>query len=239
MGKHNMRGPEGQQKENFFIVIGAIAVFAILIWITARSPYILHRFELPLLKTQSAVYSVVSSVYEKENELLGSFTKFLNEEYQRYGYRRINAGRARDYAHKYGRATILTTKIISVFVLVGAVFPFIRLSRAAKKKAYDRDQYITLPDAKGVEGFIAIIGKYLPADIKERLKAEPTSENISAAFTIAREKANIPNNLAGRLFPRWSKERIAIYEYGKGIVEYDLNKMMNPEENRDGKQQGK
>ena len=220
-------------------MIGAMAVFAILVWVAARSPYILHRFELPLLKTQSAVYSVVSSVYEKENELLGSFLGLLNDEYKRHGYRRINAGRARDYAYKYGHATILTTKIISVFMLIGVAVPFIRLSRAAKKKAYDRDQYITLPNARGVEGFIAVIGKHLPADIRERLKTEPTTEDISAAFTIAREKANIPNNLAGRLFPKWSKERIAIYEYGKGIVEYDLNKMMSPEENTDGRQQGK
>lgn len=225
-----MRGHEGNQKENMFIIIGAIAVFAVLLWFTMRSPYILHRFELPLLKTQATVYSVFSSsIYGRERELLGSFLGFLNDEYKKHGYRRINTSRAREYLHRYGRFTIMTSKILAAALLVGAMFPFIRAARHAKKRAYDRDQYISGAGMKGVEGFLDVVGKHIPPDLQERLRAEPTPENISAAFSIAREKANIPNNLAGRAFPRWSKERMAVYAYGKEIVEYDINKMMKLE----------
>jgi len=229
-----MRGHEGNQKENMFIIIGAIAVFAVLLWFTMRSPYILHRFELPFLKTQAAVYSVFSSsIYGKERELLGSFLTFLNNEYKKHGYQRINVSRAREYLHRYGRVTAMTSKILAAVVLVGIMFPFIRAARRAKKLAYDRDQYISGAGIKGVEGFLNVVGKHIPQDLQERLRAEPTTENILAAFSIAREKANIPNNLAGRVFPRWSNERMAVYAYGKEIVEYDINSMMKLEGNCD------
>ena len=217
------------QKENFFVVLGAIVVFAFLTWVAMRSPYILHRIELPVLQAQAKTYSVAAGVYGREHAALTSLRTVINEEYKRNGYKRINAGKAREFAYRYGEKTILTSKIIALILLVAGIIPFVRSSLRARKYAYDKNQYIPIPPVKGVEGFIMVIGKHLPDDIKERLRAEPTVENLTAAFTIAREKANIPNNIVGRLFPRWSKERFALYEYGKGFVEYDVNRMMKME----------
>ena len=224
-----MRGQEGHQKDNIFVIIGAIVIFAILGWFTLRSPYMIHRFELPMLKAQATLYSVASGSYKAEKAAFSSLLNLLNMEYKQHGYKRINADRVRGYVKHHGYRTILTTKIIAVVALIGGIIPFVSSSLKTKKMYYDKNQYIALNAGGGVENLISIIGKHIPGDIADRLRTEPTPENILAAFTLAREKANIPNNLIGRLFPKWSPERIAVYGYGKGLVEYDVNKMLSAE----------
>lgn len=222
-----MRGQHSGQKEDLLIGLGAMAIFAALGWFALHSPYILHRMELPFLVAESRIYSVVSaSVYGKEHRGLTRLLNAMNDEYKRNGYKRTDGAKARRYARKLARRTIMTTKIVSFTVLACLFIPFLQTVRDARKSAFDRDQYIKTPQAKGLEGFILGVKAYLPPAVLENLRKEPTPANIAAAFTLARQKANLPNNLSGRLFPPWSKERIAIYQYGKGLIEYDMKKMI-------------
>lgn len=221
-----MRGQNSGQKEDFLIGLGAIAIFAVLGWFALQSPYILHRIELPLLITESKIYSVISkSTYGQEYQDLTGFLKTMKAEYKQNGYKRIDAKKARKYTHNLATRTIMTTKAISLFILICLFIPFLKAVRNARKSVFDLDQYIQIPRVKGAEGFILGIERYLPKNVVENLRKDPSVTNISAAFTIARQKANLPNNLSGRLFPPRSDERMAIYEYGKGLVEYDRDRM--------------
>ncbi len=221
-----MRGQNSGQKESLLIGLGAVAVFAVLVWVTLQSPYILHRLELPLLITESRIYSTVSnSVYGSEHRALTGLLKTMKDEYAKNGYKRIDGKKARKYARNIAARTILTTKAISLAILACLLFPFLKIVRSARKTAFDTDQYIQIPRAGGIDGFILGVEKYLPPGVIENLRNAPTAANIAAAFTIARQRVNLPNNLLGRLFPPWSNERMTIYEYGKGLVEYDMERM--------------
>jgi len=231
-----MRGQNSGQKESLLIGLGAVAVFAVLVWFTLQSPYILHRLELPLLITESRIYSTASSsVYGGEHRALSGLLKTIKDEYARNGYKRIDGKKARKYARNIAARTIMTTKAISLAVLACLLFPFLKIVRSARKSAFDMDQYIQIPQAGGIDGFILGVEKYLPAGVIENLRNDPTAANIAAAFTMVRQRANLPNNLLGRLFPAGSDERMTIYEYGKDLVEYDMERMKkkrNPEGNK-------
>ncbi len=72
----------------------------------------------------------------------------------------------------------------------------------------------------GVEGFIQLVGKHVEPGTIELIKRSPTSCNLGQAFRAARENVNIPCSAAARLFPRGSRERLALLEYGKANVRF-------------------
>ena len=76
----------------------------------------------------------------------------------------------------------------------------------------------------GVDGFLGVVGEHLGPDMIRMVRSSPTPENLAEAFTMAREKANIPCSLVGRMFPRDSRERLVLMEYGKTHVSFDVRK---------------
>ncbi|MBT9167331.1 MAG: hypothetical protein DDT19_00660 [Syntrophomonadaceae bacterium] len=201
---------------NPILMLGGIALVVLIVSYMFTLTIAFIRFNLPWISLQAEIYStVLPSVYGKEDIFLKDLNKKLSSlsDKEQAG---LSADKLRLFVDLNTQRTQMTTRVLFFIVILSSSVFLFRMERKSIKRMFNPDENLTLhTDKKGVEGFIDVIGKFLPDEIKKTLIESPTPKNIADAFSLVRSTKNISNAVVARLFPENSEERILLLEYGK------------------------
>ncbi len=218
-----MERNEIKSSDHVVYIAASVAILALLAFFAARSVLVLHRFELPALYFQAHLFShvFVSEDYETESCQIQNIRNALDAEFiKRNNYSSIKAETLRKIVRSSSAHTRNCTRVL-VSVFLGSFGLLITgMVVRARNRLYETRENVRSIQQNGVEGFIRLIGQHLDPGTMELVRRSPTPRNLENAFRAAREKVNIPCSVAARLFPRRSKERLALLEYGKAKVRF-------------------
>lgn len=223
-----MERQDGKVSDHGVFFVAGIFVFGVLVFFASRSPVVLHRIELPLLRIQAKIYSYCPIGGDRGMELprIENIFAIVDAEVARTGnYGRINTKALRKAMIAASASTRSATRIVSctlVFALGSLVA--IRTVRS-RRRLYDHRENVRIAGGKGVEGFLRVAGRHLDPDMAARLSRAPTPERLAEAFGAVREKVNMPCSVVARLFERGTRERMALLEYGKARVTFAEEEM--------------
>jgi len=200
-----------------FFVMG-LFIMGILVYFAFQSAMVVHRIELPFLRLQAETYSrfLFSDAGERELHRIENILALVDSEVARTGnYARIRTGSLKRAISNASKKTRSTTRVLAcIFLGLPGSFIIAR-SCGMRRRLYDSRENVRISGRKGVEGFLGIAGTHLGPDEANRLREAPTAENLAEVFSAVRMKVNIPCSVAARLFPRGTRERLALLEYGK------------------------
>jgi hypothetical protein len=212
-----MQRDSGVTKDHPLIVFAVlVGVMVLMLWALYNNPAIYHGIYVPWLKTQSTVYATVApSVYLTEKKSIERIALTLDSLSERGEIGKVNVERLRYIIAESTQKTRLTTKILtaSMLFLLGVIWIASHIKNS--KARFSKNENLNVAVGQGVDGFIKIIEPHVDKDIVDGVRNDPSPQNLSIAFSRARYKKNIPNNLAGRMFPTMSEERLTILEVGK------------------------
>jgi hypothetical protein len=219
---------DGKASDHGIFFVAGIFVLGLLAFVASRSPVVLHRIELPLLRIQAKIYSCFPIGEDHGTELLRieNILAIVDAEVARTGnYGRINTKALGKAMTAASRSTKSTTRILScTLVCVLGSLVAIRTVRV-RRRLHDNRENVLVGRRQGVEGFLQVTGRYLEPDTAVHLSREPTPERLADAFSAVRAKVNIPCSVVARLFERGSRERMALLGYGKVSVTFADEKM--------------
>ena len=231
---------DGRVSDQGIFFVAGIFVFGLLACFASRSAVVLHRIELPLLRTQAKIFSryLISKDHEMELRRIETILGIVDSEVAKTGsYARIKTEVLRKAMINASKQTKNTTGILACVPLcsLGSLVA-IRAVRV-RRRLYDRRENVRPSGRKGVEGFLGVTGRYLKPDAAARLRKAPTPENLADAFSAVRMEVNIPCSVVARLFPRGTKERMVLLGYGKVRVAFAGEEMRNEVcRNKNGKE---
>jgi hypothetical protein len=214
---------ETKNSDNIAYIVVSLAILALLALFALRGVIVLHRFELPVLHFQANLYARVFSRpdYETEAYRIRTIRNALDAEfakrgsYEAVGPDVLRKAVASSSAHTQKRTHILASIFLGSFglIITGAAM-------RARRRLYRTREDVRRLEQKGVDGFIRLVGRHLDPGTIARVEGCPTPGNLEHAFSIVREKVNVPCSAVARLFPRGSPERLALLEYGKAKVKF-------------------
>lgn len=218
-----MERNEAKGSDSIVYMIASMGIIALLACIASRSVIVLHRIELPALSFQANLYSHIFAGPEYDAELsrMQKITNVLNTEFaKKDNYSTIRTSVLRDIVrsssvHTRNRTCVLSSALLGLFGLL-----ITGTTMKTRRRLYQTRNDIRSLRKRGVEGFIRLVGQHLSPDSAESVKRSPDPENLARAFEEVREKVNIPCSVVARLFPRNSKERMALLAYGKSRVTF-------------------
>lgn len=218
-----MERNEIKSSDHVVYFAAGIGILALLAFFALRSVLVLHRFELPALNFQAHFFSHIfpSPEYETESYKIQGIRDTLDAQLtKRNNYSTINADVLRRIIRSSSEHTRNCARVlVSVFLgLLGLLLTGIVIR--ARNRLYETPENVRVPRQNGVEGFILLVGQHLDPGTIELVTRSPTPRNLENAFRAARERVNIPCSVAARLFPKRSKERLALLEYGKANVKF-------------------
>ncbi|MBP1747997.1 MAG: hypothetical protein H6Q52_536 [Deltaproteobacteria bacterium] len=221
-----MERNEIKSSDHIAYVVASLAILALLAFFASRSVIVIHKMELPILRFQAGLFNYFLSGHDYEIELyrIQNINNVLDEEFTKNNnYSTIKTDILKEAVRTSSTHTRNSTRIL-VFIFLGSVGLLIVCTVIrARNRLYEKRENIRSFQDKGVEGYIRLVGPHLEAGMIELIKRSPTPDHLGNAFRTAREKVNIPCSVAARLFPRGSRERLVLLEYGKAKVRFAEN----------------
>ncbi|HOD76062.1 MAG TPA: hypothetical protein PKJ17_08545 [Syntrophorhabdaceae bacterium] len=218
-----MERQDGKASDHGIFFVAGIFVLGLLGFFASRSPVVLHRIELPLLRIQAKIYSCCPTGEGHAMELLRieNILAIVDREVGRTGnYGRISTKALGKAMTAASERTKRTTRILSC-ALVCALGSLVAIrSVRVRRRLHDNRENVRFSRRKGVEGFLQVAGRYLEPDMAVRLGSAPTPEKLADAFGVVRAKVNMPCSVVARLFERGTRERMALLQYGKVRVTF-------------------
>jgi hypothetical protein len=216
---------EKKSSDDITYVFAGLAILAMLAFFALRSVIVLHRITLPALYFQANVYSRLFSCPDYKVELyrIRNIRNLLDAELAKKGnYAAIRKDMLIGAVESSSEYTTACTRIITAIVLGSCGLLITGSAMRTRHRLYGTRKDVRHPGQKGIEGFVRLLEDHLGPGMVTLIQKYPGPDNLGHAFSMAREKANIPCSLAARLFPKGSKERLAILEYGKAKVTFAL-----------------
>jgi hypothetical protein len=214
---------DGKVSDHGIFLVAGIFVLGVLAFLASRSPVVLHKIELPLLRIQAKIYSCcpIGEGQGMELRRIEHIIAIVDTEVERTGnYSRINAGALRKATVAASGRTKGTGRVLTCILLCGVgSFVAIRTARV-RGRLYDSRENVRVPRRMEIEGFLGMTGRYLEPDTAACLKKAPTPENLADAFSSVRTKVNMPCSVVARLFKPGTPERMALLGYGKVRVTF-------------------
>ncbi len=221
-----MERNETRGSDHAVYIVVSIVILGLLAYFASQSVIVVHRVELPVLQAESNIfgYCLSDRDYEIESQAMKNIRDVLDAEFaKRHDYSAIKTDVLRkvikDASARTRNCTCIVTCVLMGFlgsiVIIGSV--------KARNRLYERRENIHPFQQKGIEGFVRLVGTYLGPDMVRQVRKSPTPQNLADAFHAVRERTNIPCSVAARLFPRETKERMILLEYGKAKVRFAEN----------------
>jgi hypothetical protein len=217
---------EIKSSDNIAYIVASLAILALLAFFASRSAIVLHRFELPVLHFQASLYARVFSHPDYETELyrIRAIRNALDAEFVKRGsYEALGPDMLRKAVASSSVHTGKCTRILASISFGSFGLIITGMVMRARRRLYRTRGDVGRLEQKGVDGFIRLVGGHLDPETIALVERCPTPGNLGHAFSIVREKVNVPCSVVARLFPRGSEERLVLLEYGKAKVKFAQN----------------
>ncbi len=216
-----MERQDGRVSDQGMFFVAGIFVFGVLAFFASRSPVVLHRIELPLLRAEAKIFTCcpTGEAHGMELSRIENILAILDTEVARTGnYTRINGRALRKAMTSASRRTRRTGRILACTLMCMLGSLVMAQVFRVRRRLYDSRESVRTTGKRGIEGFLRVTERHLDPDMRALLSRAPTPENLIDAFSAVRAKVNIPCSVVARLFERGTRERMALLGYGKTQV---------------------